>query len=651
MELKDGRNRVVIENVYPELDEGRFPIKRVAGEEVEVYADLFADGHDLISAVLMYRHEKQRKWREVRMSELGNDRWKGVFPVAREGTYFYTISGWIDHARSWLHDVQAKADDGQPIKVELQMGLIFLEESAQKAIGSYKEELEGYITLFKHEERHEEILKALHDERLEELFRRFSERRFPTVYPRFLRVMTERKKALFSAWYELFPRSTSPDPSRPGTFRDVEALLPRIRRLGFDVLYLPPIHPIGHSHRKGKNNSTTAEAGDPGSPWAIGNELGGHKSIDPALGTMDDFQHLLAEAEKHGIEIALDIALQCSPDHPYVKENPQWFKWRPDGTVQYAENPPKKYQDVLPFNFETGDWKNLWKELKSIFEFWIDKGVRIFRVDNPHTKPFPFWEWMMKELKAKNRDVIYLAEAFTRPKIMKRLARLTYTQSYTYFTWRNNKWEIKDYVEELTKTEMKEYFRPNFWPNTPDINPWKLQTPHEAAYMMQLFLAATLSSNYGVYGPVYELMEAAPVPGKEEYLNSEKYEIRHWDWNRENRITELMRDINVIRRNNAALQNTRNIEFCETQNDQLLAYYKWDDKESNKLLMVVNMDKDHPQSGLVRLPLHRLNGQHGDKFVMLDLMTGNQYVWESEWNFVLLDPALFPFHLFRIEKL
>jgi len=305
----------------------------------------------------------------------------------------------------------------------------------------------------------------------------------------------------------------------------------------------------------------------------------------------------------------------------------------------------------LPFNFETGDWKNLWKELKSIFEFWIDKGVRIFRVDNPHTKPFPFWEWMMKELKSRNEDIIYLAEAFTRPRIMQRLACLTFTQSYTYYTWRNNKWEIRDYVEELTKTEMKEYFRPNFWPNTPDINPWKLQSPNEAAYMMQLFMAATLSSNYGVYGPVYEFMEASPVAGKEEYLNSEKYEIRHWDWTRETRVSELMRDINVIRRNNKALQNTCNIEFCETQNDQLLAYYKWDDSESNRLLMVVNLDKDHPQSGLVRLPLERLRGQHGDKFVMLDLMTGNQYVWDSEWNFVLLDPAHYPFHLFRIEKL
>ncbi len=651
MEQKDGRQRVVIENIYPELQEGRFPVKRVAGESVEVYADIFADGHDLISAVVMYRHEKQRKWREVRMEELGNDRWKGRFPVVREGIYFYTVSGWVDHARSWLHDVRAKADDGQSIEVELQMGLLHLEEALGRAIGSYKEELQGYIDLISQEGRQAEIVQALHDERLEELLRRFSEKRFPTTYPRFLRVLTERRKALFSAWYELFPRSCSPDPARPGTLRDVEALLPRIEQLGFDVLYLPPIHPIGHSHRKGKNNSTTAVEGDPGSPWAIGNEEGGHKSIDPALGTFDDFASLIESAEKHGIEIALDIAFQCSPDHPYVKENPQWFKWRPDGSVQYAENPPKKYQDVLPFNFETGDWKNLWKELKSIFEFWIDKGVRIFRVDNPHTKPFPFWEWMMKELKSRNDDIIYLAEAFTRPRIMQRLGRLTFTQSYTYYTWRNNKWEIKDYVEELTQTEMKEYFRPNFWPNTPDINPWKLQSPNEAAYMMQLFMAATLSSNYGVYGPVYEFMEAAPVSGKEEYLNSEKYEIRHWDWAHETRVSELMRDINVIRRNNKALQNTSNIEFCETQNDQLLAYYKWDDSESNRLLMVVNLDKDHPQSGLVRLPLERLGGEHGDKFVMLDLMTGNQYVWESEWNFVLLDPAHYPFHLFRIEKL
>ena len=445
-----------------------------------------------------------------------------------------------------------------------------------------------------------------------------------------------------------FPRSASPLKGVHGTFKDCEALLPRVAEMGFDVLYFPPVHPIGFTHRKGKNNAVNALPGDDGVPYAIGYADGGHKAILKDLGTENDFRHLISAASAHGIEIAMDFAIQCSPDHPYVKEHPKWFKWRPDGTVQYAENPPKKYQDILPINFENDDWENLWKELKSILTYWCKLGIRIFRVDNPHTKSFNFWEWCIAEVQKEFPGTLFLSEAFTKPKVMKELAKLGYTQSYTYYTWRNSKQELIEYMTELTQTEMKDFFRPNFWPNTHDIDPYSLQTGQEANFITRAFLAGTLSSNYGVFGPVYELMEYEPYPGKEEYLNSEKYEVRYWDWDKRNKITDVITKVNAARKVNAALQTTNNISFCDIYNDHLLAYFKKAD--DNYILCIVNLDPYNTQSGHVKVPLNELGIIAGQNFTVYDILTGNNYIWNQEWNYVELNPLLMPVHLFRIEK-
>lgn len=651
MDKKDGRLRVYINQVQPEINEGKYPIKRTEGETVEVTAELFADGHDVIRAKVLYKHERQRNWREVNMAEQYEDHYQATFPVVKKGTYLYTISAWIDHALSWYRDIGKKIRAGQKVGVELQMGALFCKAAAKLATGNDKQKLKHYQKLFNDPQTQQEATAAALEEELFELLYKYPDIQHATTYDHFLRVEVEFKKALFSSWYEFFPRSASAVPGQHGTFKDCIDLLPRIATMGFDTIYLPPIHPIGEKNRKGKNNSTVAEPGDVGSPWAIGSHLGGHKSIHPDLGTLNDFRDLVKAAKEYDIDIALDIAFQCSPDHPYVKEHPQWFKWRPDGTVQYAENPPKKYQDVLPINFETADWKNLWEELKSVFLHWIEQGVRIFRVDNPHTKPFTFWEWVIKEIRDKHPDTIFLAEAFTKPSVMKHLGKIGFNQSYTYYTWRPDKAGLIEYMVELTQSEMRDYYRPNFWPNTPDINPWQLQVPNENHYMIRYFLAATLSSNYGMYGPAYEYMACDPVEGKEEYLNSEKYEIKDWDWNHKNRITRLITMVNAIRKENKALQTTWNIEFCANGNDQILAYHKTDHSHSNHLLIVVNLDPDNTQEDSIRLPLHQWEAHPGDRFLMSDLLTGAQYVWEQEWNFVRLDPYHFPFHLFKVDKL
>jgi starch synthase (maltosyl-transferring) len=471
-------------------------------------------------------------------------------------------------------------------------------------------------------------------------------------YENVLTVEVERKKALFSAWYEFFPRSASQEPGKHGTFKDCEKLVPLIAEMGFDVIYFPPIHPIGKTNRKGRNNALTAKPEDPGVPWAIGGAEGGHKSIHPELGTTKDFERLIKTAKSYGIEIALDYALQCSPDHPYVKDHPDWFKWRPDGSVQHAENPPKKYQDVLPFNFETDDWVNLWEELKSIVEYWIQRGVTIFRVDNPHTKPFNFWEWMIREIRRDYPDTIFLAEAFTKPKVMQRLGKIGFSQSYTYFTWRTSKYEITTYMEELTKTEMREYFRPNFWPNTPDILTDLLQKGGEQSFLRSLIMAATLSSNYGVYGPAFDFGLSEPIAeGKEEYLNSEKYEVKHWDWFKKTRIREVMTKINQIRKENEALQSTWNLEFCDTDNHELMCFVKTSENSDNKILVVVNLSSSQTIVGYVKVPLWKLNMKYDIPYQVHDLFTGNKWHWRNEWNFVELNPFVSPFHVFRIEEI
>jgi len=463
-----------------------------------------------------------------------------------------------------------------------------------------------------------------------------------------LKVYVDRKKALFSTWYEFFPRSSSEEQGKHGTFKDCERLLPRVAAMGFDTLYFPPIHPIGEINRKGKNNTTNAQEGDVGSPWGIGSQYGGHKSTHPELGSIEDFISLVKKAQDLGIEVAMDYALQAAPDHPYVKDFPQWFKWRPDGTVQYAENPPKKYQDIQPIYFESKDWKNLWEELLDVALFWIEEcNIKVYRVDNPHTKPFYFWGWLIGEIKKKHPDVLFLAEAFTRPKIMNELAKQGFSQSYTYFTWRNTKHELIEYVTELTQSSQKEFYRPNFWPNTPDINPFALQGGNESIHLQKYFLAATLSSNVGIYGPVFEYMISAPMaPGKEEYLDSEKYEFVKWDWSIQNNLIHRISQINTIRKAQNSLQQTNNIVFCETNNDQVIAYYKYDDNKQNETLMVVSLNDQHLVQAMVRLPYQQLGNQ---PIRVHDLITDANYYWENEWNFIVLGPNV-PFHLFKIIK-
>ncbi|HUG94027.1 MAG TPA: alpha-1,4-glucan--maltose-1-phosphate maltosyltransferase, partial [Planctomycetaceae bacterium] len=497
----EGRRRVVIEGVKPQIDGGRFPIKRVVGETVAVEADVFTDGHDRLSCALLYRADVDRDWSEIRCAPLVNDRWRAGFAVTQVGTYRYTVVGWIDRFLTWHHDFQKRVAAGQDVAVDVLIGAGLIEAAAAIASSDDQPKLDDWARRLRNPEAPWHVQQICEDLELVQLMERNGPREFATRFDRDLEVVVDRERARFSAWYEMFPRSAAREPGRHGTFRDVEARLPYVASMGFDVLYLPPIHPIGRTFRKGRNNAVTAAPDDVGSPWAIGAQEGGHKAIHPELGTLDEFRQLVRSARDHGLEVALDVAFQCSPDHPYVKEHPEWFRHRPDGTIQYAENPPKKYQDIYPFDFECEDWRTLWEELKSIFTYWMDQGVRIFRVDNPHTKPFAFWEWCLGEIRRAGPDVIFLSEAFTRPKIMYRLAKLGFTQSYTYFAWRNTQQELAEYFTELTQTDVAEFFRPNLWPNTPDILTERLQVGGRPAFMMRLVLAATLGASYGIYGP------------------------------------------------------------------------------------------------------------------------------------------------------
>ena len=647
--MKAAQSRVIIENVYPEIDKGQYYIKRTVGESIKVEANIFGDGHDVVAGVLQYRHEQSKKWLEVRFRPLGNDRWESQFVVEKQGHYHYKIEAWIDYALNWQHNIERKAEDGQFVNVELLDGIQYLEYLKKKLPAKSNKKIAGWIKLFQDETKYEESLKVALSEELHELFVKFPSKDFSVKYDENLRVYVDREKARFSTWYEFFPRSAAAVQGKHGTFKDCEKLIPRVAEMGFDTLYFPPIHPIGEVNRKGKNNTTSAETGDVGSPWGIGSKEGGHKDIHPELGNLKDFHSLIKVAKKHGIEIAMDFALQCAPDHPYVKAHPQWFRWRPDGSVQYAENPPKKYQDILPIYFETEDWKNLWAELVSIAIYWVDQGIQVFRVDNPHTKPFRFWEYLIAGVKKHNPNVLFLSEAFTRPSIMHQLAKVGFTQSYTYFTWRNFKGEIIEYMTELTQDAGKEYFRPNFWPNTPDINPYSLQGGNETIHMIRFFLAATLSSSYGMYGPVFEYLVHEAMPGKEEYLDSEKYEIRQWDWTKKNKMTYLITMVNKIRKAHAAFQFTNNFHNCHIENENLIAFYKETEDKQSQVLCVVNLDPYHKQSGMVQTPLHLIGVQEGHQVVMSDLLTNNSYIWTREWNYVELDPS-FPFHVFKISK-
>ena len=653
MQIVEGKTRVIIEGVQPEIDGGRFPIKRVIGEEVTVEADIFADGHESLSACLLHRSEDEPNWTETPMEFLVNDRWRGSFVVEKMGCYRYTIVAWVDKFKSWRQDLSKRVDARQrDIEVNLQVGANIIADAQPRASSRDSRLIAEWIDSLQSKQvtQKEKVRLALSDA-VGRIMERYADRRFAVTYPKELVVTVDREKARFSSWYEMFPRSCAPKPNRHGTFRDCEARLPYIAEMGFDVLYLPPIHPIGHTNRKGKNNALTAAPDDPGTPWAIGSEEGGHKAIHPQLGTLKDFQKLVHKARDYGIEVALDIAFQCSPDHPYVKEHPEWFHWRPDGTIQYAENPPKKYQDIYPLEFESEKWLELWEELKSVVLFWIENGVRIFRVDNPHTKPFAFWEWLISGIKADHPDVVFLAEAFTRPKIMYQLAKLGFSQSYTYFTWRNAKWELEQYFTELTQTPVREFYRPNLWPNTPDILNNYLRDGGRLAFIVRLVLAATLGANYGIYGPAFELCENRRKDTvSEEYLNSEKYEIKHWNIDRRDSLKGIISLVNKARRENPALQSDRGLRFHAVDNDQLICYSKCTQDYSNVMLVVANLDYRYRQSGWVTLSLDELGIAQDQQYQVHDLLDDAIYKWKGPRNYVELGPKKLPAHIFRVEK-
>ena len=640
-------NRVVITGIQPSIDNGAYRAKALINEDIPLSASIFADGHDEIAASVFIKHEHEKVWSELILALVNNDHWETTNSPVRLGVYQFKLKAWPDHYCTWTNGLKKKFEAGQNISVELEIGKLLIERLITKG-GKLNKQLKQLIDELS-ASGNEKAVSVASSEATHALIRRATNKTAATESA-VNEFEVERSKAGFSTWYELFPRSTAEEPGKHGTFKDVIRLLPRIAEMGFDTLYLPPIHPIGEVNRKGKNNALKANADDPGSPWAIGSRLGGHKDINPDLGTLSDFKELITAADKKGIEIAMDIAYQCAPDHPYVKAHPQWFKWRPDGTVQYAENPPKKYEDILPINFDTEDRKGLWDELKSIVDYWIDKGVRVFRVDNPHTKAFPFWEWMVGEVRSRNPEVIFLAEAFTQPRTMEHLAKIGFNQSYTYFTWRNTRKELEEYLGELTKTELRYYFRPNFWPNTPDILPPELTAGGENAHIIRVVLAATMSSNYGLYGPVYEYGLTMPMPGKEEYIDNEKYEIKHWDWNKYTRIGEVISRLNRIRRENTALQTTWNIEFAETTNEQIICYTKADVKTKNVLIVAVNLDPFHTQSAHVKIPIKKAGIKPGVPYAIHDLLSGDRYQWQKEWNYVQLNPQEMPAHIFRVEQ-
>jgi len=646
----DGRHRVVIARLSPEIDCGRFAIKRIIGETVVVEADVFGDSHDQVACRILYwqdGHEVQTS----PMRPIGNDRWRGEFLVTEPGAYRYTVEGWIDHFETWCRDLEKRISAGQDVAVDVLIGAGLIERAAERATGEDAKLLRNWAQKLREDKSGLSGTAVALDRKLRQLMQHYPDRSLASQYDKQLSVIVDREKARFSTWYELFPRSCSAQPGRHGTFRDCEEWLPYVASMGFDVIYLPPIHPIGKTFRKGRNNSLPAQPDDVGSPWAIGSTEGGHKSIHPDLGTLQDFRRFVSKAVDLGVEVALDIALQCTPDHPYVQQHREWFNTRPDGTIQYAENPPKKYQDIYPLNFETPNWRELWEELKSIFLFWIEQGVRIFRIDNPHTKSFSFWEWVIAEVKNQYPDVLFLAEAFTRPNLMYQLAKLGFSQSYTYFTWRNTKQELTEYFNELTQTQVREYLRPNLWPNTPDILPEFLQVGGRASFMVRLILAATLGASYGIYGPAFEMCENVPLErGREEYLNSEKYELKPRNLNFKGGLKDLISKMNRIRKENPALQTNRNLRFHETDNPSLLCYSKATDDFSSVIVVVVNVDCFHVQTGWLDLDLDSIGLDRRHGFQAYDLLSEGRFLWQGSRNYVELTPESLPAHILRVRR-
>lgn len=641
---------VVIENVQPLIDCGRYPVKRVVGEDLVVEADIFKDGHDAVAAVLKWRVVGKRRWRETPMTFVENDRWRGVCTLYDEAIHEYTIEAWTDRFRSWQEEFAKKFEAGMfALQSEALQGGALVEAAAKRArnrqdrerLLQFARQISGATA--------SEVYSLSASGELAVLMATYADRSDATQFSPVPRVIIERPAALFGAWYEFFPRSAEGHGDRGSTLRDC---LPRVddaKSMGFDVIYFPPIHPIGHTNRKGRNNSTTCEPGDPGVPWAIGSEAGGHKSVEPALGTLEDFDWLQSEVRKRGMEVALDFAINCSPDHPYVKEHPDWFYKRPDGTIKYAENPPKKYEDIYPLDFRCQNWRQLWEEMKSVVLFWAQRGVRIFRVDNPHTKPVAFWEYLIRGVREKYPDTLFLSEAFTRPKMMKALAKAGFTQSYTYFTWRNTKQELIDYFTELTRSDVKEYFRPNLWPNTPDILPFYLQEGGRPAFMIRVALAATLSPLYGIYSG-YELCENQALPGREEYLDSEKYQFKERDWNAAGNIKDWIARLNKIRRQNRALQLLTNLRFHHAENDAILFYSKMTPARDNIILVAVNLDPFRKQHSFVYVPIEEFGQMESDTYQVRDLLSDAEYTWRGSENYVELDPWIQPAHIFLVRR-
>lgn len=675
----DGRARPIVQRVTPSVEGGRYPAKRIVGDLVVVEADAFVDGHDHLRCEVRWRSAEAARWSSSPMRALGNDRWQGTFTVPSSGRYEFVVRAGVDRFTSWRKALDAKVTAGQAVDVDLLVGAGIFQQAAATAGARGGAELARVAERLRSASAATdggiEALAIVADDQLVTDVIRHQEFG-PWVTSPAMGIEVDRPRAGFSSWYELFPRSASPDARRPGTLEDVRSLLPYVARLGFDVLYLPPIHPIGATNRKGRDGAALAEPLDPGSPWAIGSREGGHTAIDPSLGTLDDFDRLVAESTDRGIEIALDLAFQCSPDHPWVHEHPEWFRRLPNGSIAFAENPPKRYEDVYPLDFESEQWFELWQALHEVVLFWIERGVQIFRVDNPHTKSLRFWQWLIRAVRSEHPDVLFLAEAFTRPRIMEHLAKIGFHQSYTYFTWRNAKWELESYLTELTRTEVVEYLRPNFWPNTPDILHATLQHGGRASFMARLILAGTMTANFGIYGPAFELQEHLPRhEGSEEYLHSEKYEVRHWDLQDPRSLSDLIGRINAIRRSYRCLQQNRTLRFHHIDNDALIAYSKSDvtgemahdgsgavprqrdglglfHAGHETILVIVNLDPFHAQSGWVALDLAALGlADAGDQpFQVHDLLTEARYQWQGPWNFVRLDPGIVPAHVFAVGR-
>jgi starch synthase (maltosyl-transferring) len=640
--MPERRGSTVIENVRPRLDCGRVAVKRVAGEPVRIAADIFKEGHDDLSAVVRYRQltPRESEPREEPMRFLGNDAWEADVSLPANGLYAFTIEAWPDSFRTWVHELERKIAVGRDVSSELLEGAALLGAAASRAesAGARADAdrlRQGQKAL--QAGQSPATLAAAVDPGLVSAASRHADRSVATRLDRELRIFTERKQAVFSAWYELFPRSTSPDPKRHGTFRDAEKWLPYVGELGFDVVYLPPIHPVGRTARKGKNNALTAAPDDVGSPWAVGGPEGGHKSIHPQLGTPEDYRRFVANASDLGIEVALDIAFQCSPDHPYIKEHPEWFQRRPDGTIKTAENPPKRYEDIVNFDWMGPARDALWAELRSVFFHWIAQGVKIFRVDNPHTKPLPFWEWVIGEVHAKHPEVIFLAEAFTRPKVMKALAKAGFNQSYTYFTWRNFKPEIEEYFTELTQGPPADFMIGNLWPNTPDILPEHLQQGGRPAFLLRSALAATLSSSWGIYSG-FELCENRALPGKEEYADSEKYQLVSRDLDQPGNIRSWIAALNRVRREQPALQSYRNLRFHQADNDRVVFYSKALEDDSAAVLIAVSLDPYAPQEAILHLPLERLGVPEDETYQVHEVLSGERALWQGSTALVKLTP-------------